>query len=108
MSTSLVLAPAHVRETYKEGMQRRVNDANNEPPEDLPVFEATAANVSAFVGRTTYLPCRVRNLGDKVVSLFLSLHILRFASRLAVITRETILHDDLYSGDIRSAVEKAR
>jgi hypothetical protein len=36
--------------------------------EDLPIFEPTAANVSAFVGQTAYLPCRVRNLGDKVVS----------------------------------------
>ncbi|EFN89211.1 hypothetical protein EAI_07714, partial [Harpegnathos saltator] len=58
--------PAHVRETSREGAQRRVNDANNDPAEDLPVFEATAANVSAFVGHTAYLPCRVRNLGDKV------------------------------------------
>lgn len=71
-------APAHVRETtFKEGAQWRVNDANNDL-EDLTVFEPTAANVSAFVGHTAYLPCRVRNLGDKVVSWMRSrdLHIL--------------------------------
>ncbi|XP_032671093.1 uncharacterized protein LOC116844079 isoform X2 [Odontomachus brunneus] len=75
---AIFTAPAHVRETSKEGMQRRINDANNDLPEDLPVFEATAANVSAFVGQTAYLPCRVRNLGDKVVSWMRSrdLHIL--------------------------------
>uniref|UniRef100_A0A0C9RKY6 LAC_0 protein n=1 Tax=Fopius arisanus TaxID=64838 RepID=A0A0C9RKY6_9HYME len=45
---------------------------------DLPVFEQTAINVTAFVGQTVYLPCRVRNLGDKVVSWMRSrdLHIL--------------------------------
>lgn len=37
---------------------------------DLPVFEQTAPNVTAFVGQTVYLPCRVRNLRDKVVSFF--------------------------------------
>lgn len=67
----LFSAAAHVRETtFKEGAQWHVNDANNDL-EDLTVFEPTAANVSAFVGHTAYLPCRVRNLGDKVVSLFL-------------------------------------
>ncbi|KAK0180394.1 hypothetical protein PV327_006038 [Microctonus hyperodae] len=34
--------------------------------EDVPVFEQTATNVTAFVGQTIYLPCRVKNLGDKV------------------------------------------
>ncbi|XP_048515666.1 probable oxidoreductase PXDNL isoform X2 [Athalia rosae] len=45
---------------------------------DLPIFEPTAANVSALEGQTVYLPCRVRNLGDKVVSWIRSrdLHIL--------------------------------
>lgn len=62
-------ASAHVRVTSNEDAQRHVNDAGNDLMEELPVFEPTAANVSAFVGRTAYLPCRVRNLGDKVVSL---------------------------------------
>lgn len=66
----LFLASAHVRVTSNEDAQRHVNDASNDLIEDLPVFEPTAANVSAFVGQTAYLPCRVRNLGDKVVSLF--------------------------------------
>lgn len=65
----LLVAPVQLREISKEGSQRRPNDANNDSAEgDLPVFEPTAANVSAFVGQTVYLPCRVRNLGDKVVS----------------------------------------
>lgn len=63
-------ASAHVRVTSNEAVQRHVNDASNNLMEDLPVFEPTAANVSAFVGQTAYLPCRVRNLGDKVVSPF--------------------------------------
>lgn len=65
----LLVAPVQLREISKEGSQRRPNDANSDSAEgDLPVFEPTAANVSAFVGQTVYLPCRVRNLGDKVVS----------------------------------------
>ncbi|CAL1685865.1 unnamed protein product [Lasius platythorax] len=75
---AIFTAAAHVRETtFKEGAQWHVNDANNDL-EDLTVFEPTAANVSAFVGHTAYLPCRVRNLGDKVVSWMRSkdLHIL--------------------------------
>ncbi|XP_043467600.1 basement membrane-specific heparan sulfate proteoglycan core protein-like [Leptopilina heterotoma] len=49
-----------------------------DPEGDVPVFEQTAANVSALEGQTAYLPCRVRNLGDKVVSWMRSrdLHIL--------------------------------
>ncbi|XP_063978540.1 zwei Ig domain protein zig-8-like isoform X1 [Diachasmimorpha longicaudata] len=59
--------------------RERVQDV--EVPQDigeLPVFEQTATNVTAFVGQTVYLPCRVRNLGDKVVSWMRSkdLHIL--------------------------------
>lgn len=66
---ALFSAPVQLREISKEGPERRPNDANNDSAEgDLPVFEPTAANVSAFVGQTVYLPCRVRNLGDKVVS----------------------------------------
>ncbi|KAK1122280.1 hypothetical protein K0M31_009503 [Melipona bicolor] len=67
--SDLLISPVQLREISKEGSQRRPNDANNDSAEgDLPVFEPTAANVSAFVGQTVYLPCRVRNLGDKVVS----------------------------------------
>ncbi|KAL0100727.1 hypothetical protein PUN28_019244 [Cardiocondyla obscurior] len=71
-------ASAHVRVTSTGDAQRFVNDASNDLMEDLPIFEPTAANVSAFVGQTAYLPCRVRNLGDKVVSWMRSkdLHIL--------------------------------
>ncbi|XP_033175456.1 uncharacterized protein LOC100740009 isoform X2 [Bombus impatiens] len=79
------LAPVQLREISKEGSQRRPNDANNDSAEgDLPVFEPTAANVSAFVGQTVYLPCRVRNLGDKVVSWMRSkdLHILTSGNTL--------------------------
>lgn len=70
LSDQIILfsASAHARVTSNEDAQRRVNDASNDLMEELPVFEPTAANVSAFVGRTAYLPCRVRNLGDKVVS----------------------------------------
>ncbi|XP_058803802.1 lachesin-like [Phymastichus coffea] len=33
-----------------------------------PLFEQTASRVSGFEGQTVYLPCRVRNLGDRLVS----------------------------------------
>ncbi|KAG5329243.1 LACH protein, partial [Acromyrmex charruanus] len=71
---AIFTASAHVRVTSNED----VNDTYNDLKEDLPIFEPTAANVSAFVGQTAYLPCRVRNLGDKVVSWMRSkdLHIL--------------------------------
>ncbi|XP_076643876.1 zwei Ig domain protein zig-8 isoform X2 [Halictus rubicundus] len=79
LPVTIFSAPTQVREISKEGSQRRPNDAGNDSiDEDPPMFEPTAANVSAFVGQTVYLPCRVRNLGDKVVSWMRSkdLHIL--------------------------------
>ncbi|XP_076388756.1 lachesin isoform X2 [Megachile rotundata] len=79
LPVTIFAAPVQLREISKENNERRPNDANNDAVEgDLPVFEPTAANVSAFVGQTVYLPCRVRNLGDKVVSWMRSkdLHIL--------------------------------
>jgi hypothetical protein len=56
-----------------------VRRANGEDDEDLglptaiglrgPYFEASASkNVTALVGKTAYLNCRVRNLGNKTVS----------------------------------------
>ncbi|XP_076240120.1 zwei Ig domain protein zig-8 isoform X2 [Calliopsis andreniformis] len=94
LPATIFSAPVEVREISKENSQRRrPNDANNDAAEgDLPVFEPTAANVSAFVGQTVYLPCRVRNLGDKVVSWMRSkdLHILTSA-------------DTLFSSDTRFA-----
>ncbi|XP_001600432.2 fibroblast growth factor receptor-like 1 isoform X3 [Nasonia vitripennis] len=67
-----------------EGRTRsRANPQANVEPELMedepePSFEQTAANVSAFEGQRVYLPCRVHNLGDKVVSWMRSrdLHIL--------------------------------
>ncbi|XP_076285073.1 zwei Ig domain protein zig-8 isoform X2 [Lasioglossum baleicum] len=79
LPVTIFSAPVQVREISKEGSQRRPNDAGNDSIDgDAPMFEPTAANVSAFVGQTVYLPCRVRNLGDKVVSWMRSkdLHIL--------------------------------
>ncbi|KAH0949129.1 hypothetical protein HN011_011251, partial [Eciton burchellii] len=63
---AIFTASLHVHGTSKEDAQRHANNANSDAMEDLPIFEPTAANVSAFVGQTAYLPCRVRNLGDKV------------------------------------------
>lgn len=67
-----VSEPAHIREVSKGNSRRNVNDATNDSVgTDLPIFEPTAPNVTAFVGQTVYLPCRVRKLADKVVSLFI-------------------------------------
>jgi hypothetical protein len=60
---------------------RRVRQTNGEDDEDLgvntdtglrgPYFDPSASkNVTALVGRTAYLNCRVRNLGNKTVGLF--------------------------------------
>ncbi|XP_029160597.1 zwei Ig domain protein zig-8-like isoform X4 [Nylanderia fulva] len=81
LPVTIMTMQAYVRETtLKEGTQWHVNDANDDLQleQDLTFFEPTAANVSAFIGHTAYLPCRVRNLGDKVVSWMRSkdLHIL--------------------------------
>ncbi|XP_046749461.1 uncharacterized protein LOC124413129 isoform X2 [Diprion similis] len=58
-----------------------LSDVGENGDNDLPVFAPTAANVSALEGQTVYLPCRVRNLGDKVVSWIRNrdLHILTSA-----------------------------
>lgn len=48
-------------------MQLQEPDGSQEI-EDLPIFEQTVTNVTALAGQTVYLPCKVRNLGDKVVS----------------------------------------
>ncbi|KAF7408440.1 hypothetical protein HZH66_002977 [Vespula vulgaris] len=62
-----VTQPAHIREVSKGNSRRNVNDATNDSVgTDLPIFEPTAPNVTAFVGQTVYLPCRVRKLADKV------------------------------------------
>lgn len=38
-----------------------------------PYFDKSVSkNVTALVGKTTYLSCRVRNLGNRTVSSFLS------------------------------------
>ena len=57
-------APFQVPEVSREQSQNVDGDVDT----DLPIFEQTAPNVTAFVGQTVYLPCKVRNLGDKVVS----------------------------------------
>ncbi|XP_043663816.1 zwei Ig domain protein zig-8-like isoform X2 [Vespula pensylvanica] len=66
---TILSEPAHIREVSKGNSRRNVNDATNDSVgTDLPIFEPTAPNVTAFVGQTVYLPCRVRKLADKVVS----------------------------------------
>ncbi|XP_067207555.1 zwei Ig domain protein zig-8-like isoform X1 [Linepithema humile] len=84
LPAAIFTAPAHIHGTSKQDMQWHANDANNNSTEDLPVFEPTATNVSAFIGQTLYLPCRVRKLGDKVVSWMRSkdLHVLTVADLL--------------------------
>lgn len=95
-----VSEPAHVREVSKGNSRRNVNDATNDSVgTDLPIFEPTAPNVTAFVGQTVYLPCRVRKLADKVVSLFIkTIHYLkeRFISMLSI-TRNTAVFKYLIS-----------
>lgn len=61
--------------------ERGVHQANGEDDGNIgtptatglrgPYFEPLASkNVTALVGKTAYLNCRVRNLGNKTVSLF--------------------------------------
>ncbi|XP_014239151.1 uncharacterized protein LOC106660603 isoform X2 [Trichogramma pretiosum] len=66
------------------------NKNAHENREQLPVFEQTASNVTAFEGQTVYLPCRVHNLADRYqVSWMRSrdLHILSFASVMYISDR---------------------
>ncbi|CAB0032801.1 unnamed protein product [Trichogramma brassicae] len=66
------------------------NKNAHENREQLPVFEQTASNVTAFEGQTVYLPCRVHNLADRYqVSWMRSrdLHILSFASIMYISDR---------------------
>lgn len=69
MRNSLFSAPFQVPEVSRDQSQH-VDGGPEIGDPDLPIFEQTAPNVTAFVGQTVYLPCRVRNLGDKVVSDF--------------------------------------
>ncbi|XP_074110827.1 zwei Ig domain protein zig-8 isoform X1 [Cotesia typhae] len=62
-----------------ERLQRKYQESEeSQENEELPIFEQTVTNVTALVGQTVYLPCKVRDLGDKVVSWIRSkdLHIL--------------------------------
>nr|CAD7589535.1 unnamed protein product [Timema genevievae] len=38
-----------------------------------PSFEMTDTSITALVGQTVYLPCRVNNLGDKVASIIMQI-----------------------------------
>ncbi|XP_046431344.1 uncharacterized protein LOC124185055 isoform X1 [Neodiprion fabricii] len=64
--------PVYPRGTTSDSFRGRnftsLSDVGEHGDNDLPVFEPTAPAVSALEGQTVYLPCRVRNLGDKVVS----------------------------------------
>lgn len=99
---NLVLSdPAYSRGTTSENWRGKNSTSSlgvvETPENDLPVFEPTAANVSALEGQTVYLPCRVRNLGDKVVSWIRSrdLHILTF-------------NDQAFSSDTRFGPQHTR
>ncbi|XP_044579199.1 fibroblast growth factor receptor 3-like isoform X1 [Cotesia glomerata] len=62
-----------------ERLQKKYQESEgSQENEELPIFEQTVTNVTALVGQTVYLPCKVRDLGDKVVSWIRSkdLHIL--------------------------------
>ncbi|KAL2717351.1 zwei Ig domain protein zig-8-like isoform X1 [Vespula squamosa] len=86
-----VTQPAHVREVSKGNSRRNVNDATNDSVgTDLPIFEPTAPNVTAFVGQTVYLPCRVRKLADKVKDLFRCFQSLSKCSRLRISTGRSL------------------
>ncbi|KAH0548873.1 hypothetical protein KQX54_003600 [Cotesia glomerata] len=52
-----------------ERLQKKYQESEgSQENEELPIFEQTVTNVTALVGQTVYLPCKVRDLGDKVVS----------------------------------------
>ncbi|XP_031785705.1 roundabout homolog 2 isoform X4 [Nasonia vitripennis] len=83
LTTVLLQGPVSAVPPPEGRTRSRANPQANVEPELMedepePSFEQTAANVSAFEGQRVYLPCRVHNLGDKVVSWMRSrdLHIL--------------------------------
>lgn len=48
-------------------------------------------NVTAIVGKTTYLTCRVRNLGNKTVCFFFFLFVEKKNNKLIVILLQCLL-----------------
>lgn len=50
-----------------------VTDAPRPTPRSGPYFDLAASkNVTALLGKTAYLNCRVKNLGNKTVCIYLS------------------------------------
>lgn len=72
---SLVSGWSSPKAAGSESTSEDLNDADIEPLviDRGPYFDKTAsANVTALVGKTAYLNCKVRNLGNKTVSFTLS------------------------------------
>lgn len=59
---------AHIQQHPSSSEQQQLDE---EPPYSIrgPYFDTTASNnVTALVGKTAYLKCRVKNLGNRTVS----------------------------------------
>lgn len=57
--------------TYVNNGAHSKNNIEIEEPRSGPFFDKLASkNVTALLGKTAYLNCRVKNLGNKTVSLF--------------------------------------
>lgn len=61
-------------ESQYSGIELAVNpfgeDGGGQPPSEPYFDESTLKNVTALVGKSAYLNCRVRNIGNKTVSKF--------------------------------------
>lgn len=69
----LLLYSSHQKDTSDENFNTKSqNDAiiGHNPLDRGPYYDVSASrNVTALVGKTAYLNCRIKNLGNKTVSL---------------------------------------
>nr|CAD7443383.1 unnamed protein product [Timema bartmani] len=63
-----VINPRSLCRSYSWGESSRVWRKQEDGKMADPSFEMTDTSITALVGQTVYLPCRVNNLGDKVAS----------------------------------------
>jgi hypothetical protein len=62
-----------------------------------PYFDAsTPRNVTGLVGKSAYLTCKVRNLGNKTVSYFIFIYITKFVEKQFFVQVSWIRHRDIH------------
>lgn len=68
ITTTEAANPANSAPTSKSSTVSDLGGSGDEPRSGPYVDKAVSKNVSALLGKTAYLNCRVKNLGNKTVS----------------------------------------